>query len=108
MDFSNSFHPVTTVAFFLGGWCGSVPFSLIVWWILHHRRPTPPPPDPWLKINIFGALSGLVVGFVVNAALVDAAAVNSILILQSFVTGAVAGAIGAGFAAKGALNSFKN
>ena len=102
MDISNSFHTVNAVAAFLGGWCGTVPISLIIWYILHGKVP-PPPPDSFFKISMIGAFTGLVIGSIVSIAINSNTAAGAGSILVSGVTGIMAGAIAGGIAAKSAL-----
>ena len=55
----------------LGGWCGSVPISVLVQWLLRHPHGPipggPPDPDPWrasaLAQRIVGTVVGAVAGY---------------------------------------------
>lgn len=94
-------HPVLALAALLGGWCGTVPISVIIWWIIHHGTPPPPQPDPWWKIGIIGAVVGLIIGtLVVSATRED---VTSMSIVASSIVGFTSGAIVGGIAARGSL-----
>ena len=88
-------------ASFFGGWCGTVPISVLIWYILHHHRPPTPDPDPWWKITFVGAFTGLVFGTLVNTIAQDAA------LLTNIVSGFVGGVVGASFVAKGTLSSIR-
>jgi len=101
-----SFSLFGAAASFFGGWCGSVPMSVIIWYILHHHNPPPPGPDPWWRIAIIGALSGLAFGSLISAAELSSGALNS-SVLVSLASGFIGGVVGASFAAKGALSSLK-
>lgn len=56
------------IAAFFGGWCGSVPLSVIIWWLIHHGGPPPPSPDPWYRdwftSKVIGAVAGVVSAYV--------------------------------------------
>jgi hypothetical protein len=57
------------IAAFFGGWCGSVPISVIIQWLLRHGgNPPPPPPDPWygdwFLAKVIGAVAGVVTAYI--------------------------------------------
>jgi drug/metabolite transporter (DMT)-like permease len=103
-----NFHPVFALSAFLGGWCGTVPISVIIWWIIHHHHgtPPPPPPDPWWKVSIIGAVVGAIVGTLVMSSTSED--VTSMSIVASSILGFTSGAIAGGIVARGTLSSFKN
>ena len=84
----------------IGGWCGSVPISVIIWWIIHHGGP-PPPPDPWWKISFAGLVCGLIAATAILS--FTGEAVTSASLTASVVIGFAAGTIGGGMAARGSL-----
>ncbi|MBV9109528.1 MAG: hypothetical protein JO306_08995 [Gemmatimonadetes bacterium] len=54
----------------LGGWCGSVPISVIIAWIIRHHGVPPlpePPPYPWqlqgLVARVLGIVGGVAGGY---------------------------------------------
>ena len=93
---------------FFGGWCGSVPLSFIIWYILHHRNPPlPPGPEPWRRISIVAALSGVVFATVVNAFISDAAVITASTMFTTAIAGVIGGTVGGGVVANGALQQIK-
>jgi CDP-diglyceride synthetase len=94
------FNTTLAVAGFLGGWCGSVPISLIIWWIIHHGGP-PPPPDPWWKISIAGAIAGLIAGPLVVSMLHEP--VTTMSVVASTLIGITAGSIVGGIVGHASL-----
>jgi hypothetical protein len=94
-DLMTSFSPIWAVASFLGGWCGTVPISVLIWYLIHHKQPPPPPPpDPWWRISIVGAIVGCIVGTLVVS--FTAEAVTSSSIIASALVGYAAGSIAGG------------
>jgi drug/metabolite transporter (DMT)-like permease len=98
-------HPVFVIAAFFGGWCGTVPISLIIWWIIHHGTP-PPPPDPWWKVGIIGAVVGAIIGTLIVSSTGED--VTSMSIAASSIVGFTSGAIAGGIAARGSLTGARN
>jgi hypothetical protein len=52
---------------FFGGWCGSVPLSVLIWYIIHGKKP-PPPPDPWRRewfvLKVIGGIAGVITAYI--------------------------------------------
>ena len=96
-----NFHFIYAIVGFFGGWCGSVPISLLIWWLIHHGPVPGPGPDPWpIKMGFIGGISGLVLttilsGFIANTQIATADAV-----LMSAVTGILAGGVAGSFTPK--------
>jgi hypothetical protein len=92
------FNFISGASSFLGGWCGTVPISVIIWYILHHKPIPGPDPDPWWRITAVGTLVGTVVGIVLSA--------GSPLV--GLATGFAAGVVGASIVGKSSLSSIKS
>jgi hypothetical protein len=86
-----SYFFVTGVAAFFGGWCGTVPISIVIWWILHHHH-SPTPPDPWFKISFMGSLAGLMLGTTVSCSVYEGT-LNMGAVLLSGIVGVVVGLV---------------
>jgi CDP-diglyceride synthetase len=97
----NSFNAYWAIGGFFGGWCGSVPISLIIWWIIHHGGPPPPQPDPWWKISIAGAITGAIVAPILLS--FTGEGLTSISVAASVVIGYAVGAIAGGIAGRASL-----
>jgi hypothetical protein len=97
----NSFNVYWAIGGFFGGWCGSVPISLIIWWIIHHGGPPPPQPDPWWKISIAGAIAGAIAAPILLS--FTGEGITSISMAASVVIGYAFGAIAGGIAGRGSL-----
>jgi hypothetical protein len=99
----NSFNLYLAIGGFFGGWCGSVPISLIVWWIIHHlgRPGPPPPPDPYWKISIAGAIAGVIAAPILLS--FTGEALTSMSLMASVVIGYAVGAIAGGIVGRGSL-----
>lgn len=61
----------------IGGWCGSVPLSVLIAWLLHHHGPIGPGPDPDpvyrpgnLVVRVLGVAAGIAGGYAASRATV--------------------------------------
>jgi hypothetical protein len=100
----NSFNLYWAIGGFVGGWCGSVPISAIIWWIIHHLGVPggpPPPPDPYWKISIAAAIAGVIVAPILLS--FTGEGLTSMSLLASIVIGYAVGAIAGGIVGRGSL-----
>jgi|ERR1700682_675877 len=97
----SSFNLTFAIASFLGGWCGTVPISVLIWYLIHHGHPVPPPPDPWWKISIAGAIVGCIAGTLLVSSLGEA--VTSVSVIASALIGYTAGSIAGGIVGRSSL-----
>lgn len=94
------FNFMMSAASFFGGWCGSVPISVIIWYILHHKPIPGPDPDPWWRITIVGTLLGTIVGSTLGM-------MSGGSVLVGLASGFAGGMVGASLVAKSSLSAIK-
>jgi hypothetical protein len=91
------------IAAFFGGWCGSVPLSVLIWWLLHGKRPPPPPPDPWRRdwvmMKVIGAVSGVIAAYIYSAAFTAPGGIPGRSVLEATVF-SIIGFLGGRFASE--------
>jgi hypothetical protein len=96
---------ITGVAAFFGGWCGTVPISIVTWWILHRQNQIPAS-DPWFKISFVGSLAGLMLGTTVSSSVYEGIICMNAVLLSGIV-GVVVGLVVGSIVGKAALPSLK-
>jgi len=78
----------------IGGWCGSVPLSVLIAYILRHHHPPVPDPEPWrlegLASRVLGALAGIAGGYVVQRFAGGAPGLSTVSLVAAFASGFVA------------------